>query len=98
MMTKKRRITAYKESENVMTKKEMLKEMIIMLKLKNHHCNYGLGVRSDTSDDVNVRCKDIRAFFVDLFEEEDKEVKELLRLLEDEIRINAHGQGAKYEK
>ena len=74
-----------------MNKTEILKELIIMVKKKNHHCIWGLGSRSDTSGNNHQRSKDIRAFIVDLFGDEDEEVRELLHILEDEINKNVYG-------
>ena len=69
---------------------EILKELIIMVKKKNYHCSW-LGSRADTSEDKHQRSKDIRAFIVDLFDDEDEDVKELLDILEDEINRNVYG-------
>lgn len=74
-----------------MSKIEILKELIIMVKQKNYHCAYGLGTRAETSESDSQRSKDIRAFIVDLFGDEDKEVREMLHLLEDEINKNVYG-------
>lgn len=74
-----------------MNKIEILKELIIMVKKKNYRCAWGVGSRSDTSEDLHQRSKDIRAFIVDLFGDEDEEVRELLHILEDEINKNVYG-------
>lgn len=74
-----------------MNKIEILKELIIMVKKKNYRCTWGIGSRSDTSENKRQRSKDIRAFIVDLFGDEDEDVKELLDILEDEINRNIYG-------
>lgn len=74
-----------------MNKIEILKELIIMVKKKNYRCAWGIGSRIDTSKDKHQRSKDIRAFIVDLFGDEDEDVKELLDILEDEINRNVYG-------
>lgn len=74
-----------------MNKIEILKELIIMVKKKNYRCAWGIGSRSDTSENKRQRSKDIRAFIVDLFGDEDEDVKELLDILEDEINRNVYG-------
>ena len=76
-----------------MNKIEILKELIIMVKRKNHHCAWGLGSRSETSRDNYQRSKDIRAFIVDLFDvdDEDDDARELLGILGEEINRNVYG-------
>ena len=75
----------------VMKEIEILKELIIMVKKKNYRCAWCLGLRTDTSEDKRQRSKDIRAFIVDLFGDEDEDIKELLDILEDEINKNVYG-------
>lgn len=73
-----------------MSKKELIKELYILLSLKNRN-NIPLGIRSETSEDKVVRSKDIRAFLSDLFIdgfENDEELKELFFLLDEAIREN----------
>ena len=74
-----------------MSKEKILKELIIMVKRKNYNGWYGLGTRTETSESKSQRSKDIRAFLVDLFGEEEEEVRELLHILEDEINTNVYG-------
>lgn len=44
-----------------MNKIEILKELIIMVKKKNYRCAWGVGSRSDTSEDLHQRSKDMKS-------------------------------------
>lgn len=75
----------------MMSKLELLRELYIMVQKKSYAGDYELGKRTGTSEDKNIRCKDITSFFFDLFEiqvNESSETEELLFMLEEAIREN----------
>ena len=79
------------KEEKVMSKLELLKELYIMVQKKNYAGEYEIGQRTGTSKDKNIRCKDISAFFMDLFdinENDSSEVEDLLFMLEEAIHNN----------
>lgn len=75
-----------------MSKADVLKELYVMVQTKNYNGHYGIGQRSETSEDKVQRSKDIRAFLVDLFDEDcSGEEGQLLSMLESAINDNVHG-------
>lgn len=80
-----------------MSKKEILKELYIMVQQKNYKAEYGLGIRIETSEDNQQRSKDIRAFLVDLFDDYQEEYGELLHMLESAIDENVRGVEEEYD-
>jgi len=74
-----------------MNKLELLKELYIMVQKKNYAEEFELGKRSETTEDEKIRCKDITAFFMDLFDlqkNDDSETEDLLYMLEEAIHEN----------
>lgn len=78
-----------------MGKLELLKELYILIQKKNYAGEYELGRRTGTSEDKNIRSKDVTSFFMDLFEikvDEPVEAEDLLFMLEEAIHENICGK------
>ena len=72
-----------------MDKKQIIKELIVLVELANQKGFYDLGSRCENVDlDKKVKSKTIRAFLVDLFGDDEADCKELLDVLESSIERN----------
>ena len=75
-----------------MDKKQIIKELVVLIELANMKEEFGIGTRFDTPSE-DERIKSITSFLYDLLKvEEDEENENLLRLLQNSIERNMEGE------